>query len=37
MQRVMPLWLYVIRRAFCNVAVHLHGTNFLQYSHHVLL
>jgi len=22
---------------FCNVAVHMHGTNFLQYSRHVLL
>jgi len=25
----MSLWLSVIRRAFCNVAVHLYGTNFL--------
>jgi len=33
----MPLWLYAIRRAFCNVAVHLHGTNFLQYSRRVFL
>jgi len=42
----MLLWLFVIRRAFFNMAVHLHGTNmavylhgtnFLQYSRHVLL
>jgi len=28
---------FVSRRAFCNVAVHLHDTNFLQYSRRVLL
>jgi len=36
-QRVMPLRLSVIRPAFCIVAVHLHGTNFLQYFRRVLL
>jgi len=36
-QRMIPLWLSVIRRAFCNVAVHLHDTNFLQYCRQVLL
>ena len=36
-QRGIPLWLSVIWRAFCNVAVHLHDTNFLQYSRRVLL
>jgi len=33
----MPLWLCAIRRAFCNVTVHLHGTDFLQYSRRVFL
>jgi len=36
-QRGIPLWLSVIQRAFCNVAVHLHDTNFLQYFRRVLL
>ena len=33
----MPLWLCVMRRAFCNVAVHLCSTNFLHYSCRVFL
>ena len=35
--RGIPLWLSVIWRAFSNVAVHQHDTNFLWYSRHVLL
>jgi len=34
-QGEIPLWLSVIRRAFCSVAVHLHETNFLQYSRRI--